>query len=190
MADIKTLLGEAYHDDMTLDEINEALAAKEFVDKGVLDGYVPKATFDKAATEAADFKKQLRAKQSEAEQKAQEEKEAQDAMQNELKALRRTNDIAALEKMYLGLGYDADNASKIAVADYDGDKETRFDLEKKFHANKEKALRDEIMKNAPGAASGNHQEIDYTQKIQEAQAAGDILSVSALLRQQAASLKK
>lgn len=190
MADIKTLLGDAYQEDMTIDQINEALAAKEFVDQGVLKDYVPKATFDKTASEAADFKKKWKATQTEAEQKAQEEKDKQEAIEAELKALRRTTSITGIEKQYLGLGYDAESAAKISEATFDNDLETVFEIQQRFLNNQKKSIRDEIMKNTPGAASGNHQDIDYTKLIQEAMAAGDQLTVSALLRQQAASTKK
>lgn len=190
MADLKTLLGDAYQEDMTLDAINEALAAKEFVDKKVLEEYVPKSTADKYATEAADYKKKWKATQTEQEQKQEAEKEEREAMLNELKALRRSSSISDLEKRYLGLEYDAETAAKIAVADYDGDKDTVFELQRKFKENLKKAARDEVLKKTPGAASGNETEIDYAKQIKEAQDAGDILRVSALLRQQALSNKK
>ena len=63
-------------------------------------------------------------------------------------------------------------------------------LQKKFLDNQQKAIKADLMKNMPGAISGNKVEIDYSKQIQEAQATGDFLTVSALLRQQAASRKK
>lgn len=190
MADLKALLGDAYQEDMTIEDINEALANKDFVDKGVLSEYVPKATADKYATEAADYKKKLRATQSEAEQAAQAEKERQEAIETELKSLRRSSSISGLEKKYLGLGYDTETASKIAESTYDNDMDTVFDLQKKFLDNQQRTIKADLMKNMPGAASSNKTEIDYSKQIQEAQTAGDFLAVSALLRQQAASSKK
>ncbi len=190
MADIKTLLGDAYQEGMTLDEVNEALAAKDFVDRSVLNEYVPKSTADKYATEAAEYKKKLRATLTEAEQAAQAEKEKQDAKDARLQQLERTVSISSLKDKYIDLKYDSDTANKIAEATFDGDMDTVFDLQKKFLDNQQKSIRAEIMKNTPGASSGNQVEIDFTKQIQEAQAAGDFLTVSALLRQQAASNKK
>ena len=60
MADLQTLLGDAYKEGMTLDEINAALADRELMDKSEMDGYVPKSLLDKANTEAADYKKKWR----------------------------------------------------------------------------------------------------------------------------------
>lgn len=185
MADLKTLLGDAYKDGMTTEEVGAALADKEFVDRSVLDGYVPKSTFDKTASEAADYKKKWKATQTEAEQAAQAEAERQTQIEEELKGLRKTTKVSEFEKNYLKLGYDAETASKIAEATYDGDMDTVFSLQGKFLENKQKSLKAEIMKNTPGAASGNQTDIDFTKQIQEAQAAGDYVRVSALLRQQA-----
>ncbi len=190
MADLKTLLGDAYQEDMTLEDINEALANKEFVDKGILSEYVPKSTADKYATEAAEYKKKLRATLTEAEQKQEAERERQEQIENELKSLRRSAAISGLEKKYLGLNYDAETASKIAEATYDNDMDTVFDLQKKFLDNQQKSIKAELMKNMPGAVSGNKVDIDYNKQIQEAQEKGDYLTVSALLRQQAASNKQ
>lgn len=183
--DLKTLLGDAYKEGMTIDEINEALASKEFVDKGVLNNYVPKAVFDKTASEAAEYKKKLRATMTEAEQKAQEEKERQEAIENELKGLRRKAAVADFEKQYLGLGYDAETATKIAEATYDNDMETVFDLQKKFIDSKEKAIKAEILKNTPGAISGNQAKVDYSKQIEAAKAEGNMALAISLMRQQA-----
>lgn len=190
MADLKTLLGDAYQDGMTLEDINTALAEKDFVDKGVLDGYVPKSTADKYASEAADYKKKWKATQTEAEQAAQAESERQTQIEEELKTLRRSTKVSEFEKNYLKLGYDADTASKIAEATHDGDMDTVFSLQGKFLENKQKALKADILKDMPGAISGNGTDIDYGKQIQEAQTAGDFVRVSSLLRQQAASTQK
>jgi len=140
MADLKTLLGDAYQDGMSFEEINEALAEKEFVDKGILEGYVSKSTFDKTASEAAEYKKKWRATQSEAEQAAQAEAERQASIEEELKSLRRAASVSEYEKKYLGMGYDPEMASEIASATYDGDMDTVFDLQSKFVGSKEKAI--------------------------------------------------
>lgn len=184
MADLKTLLGDAYQEDMTLEDINEALANKEFVDKGVLTEYVPKTTADKYATEAAEYKKKLRATLSEAEQAKEAEKEKQEQIENELKSLRRSSAISGLEKKYLGLNYDAETASKIAEATYDNDMDTVFDLQKKFLDNHQKAIKADILKGMPGAVSGNQVKVDYSKQIAKAQEEGNMALLASLIRQQ------
>lgn len=185
MADLKTLLGDAYQEDMTLEQINEVLSEKDFVDKGILSEYVPKSTADKYATEAADFKKKWKATQTEAEQAAQAESERQLHIEEELKALRRTTKVSEFEKNYLKLGYDADTASKIAEATHDGDMDTVFNLQGKFLENKQKAIKADILKDMPGAISGNQSTVDYSKQIAEAQSSGNMALTASLIRQQA-----
>jgi len=58
--DIKTLLGDTYKEGMTIDEINAALADKNFVDPTTLPKSVTKDVFDKTASELAKVKKELK----------------------------------------------------------------------------------------------------------------------------------
>ena len=190
MADLQTLLGDAYKEGMTLDEINAALADRELMDKSEMDGYVPKSLLDKANTEAADYKKKWRGALSVAEQKAQDEKDKQTAMENELNQLRRESKIAAYEKNYLGLGYDEKSAKEIAEAMFDGEMDTVFMLQKKFQENKERAIKADLMKNMSTAPSGNQATVDYSKQIAEAQANGNMALAASLIRQQAEANKK
>ena len=190
MADLQTLLGDAYKEGMTLDEINAALADRELMDKSEMDGYVPKSLLDKANTEAADYKKKWRGALSEAEQKAQDEKDKQTAMENELNQLRRESKIASYEKNYLGLGYDEKSAKEIAEAMFDGEMDTVFMLQKKFQENKERAIKADMMKNMSTAPSGNQATVDYSKQIAEAQANGNMALAASLIRQQAEANKK
>lgn len=57
--DLKTLLGADFKEGMTLDEINTALAGKNFVDPTTLPASVSKEQYDKAASEAADYKRKF-----------------------------------------------------------------------------------------------------------------------------------
>lgn len=91
MADLKDLLGDAYKEDMTFDEVNAALAEKDLVDKSQFEGFVPKSLLEKANSEAADYKKKWKAASSEQERKAIEEAEQKAQAEEELKSLRREN---------------------------------------------------------------------------------------------------
>lgn len=190
MADLQTLLGDAYKEGMTLDEINAALADRELMDKSEMDGYVPKSLLDKANTEAADYKKKWRGALSEAEQKAQDEKDKQTAMENELNQLRKESKIAGYEKNFIGLGYDEKSAKEVAEAMFDGDMETVFIIQKKVQESKERAIKADLMKNMPTAPSGNQSTVDYSKQIAEAQANGNMALAASLIRQQAEANKK
>ena len=187
MADLKELLGDAYKEDMTLEDINTALAEKEFISKDSLSEYVPKNIADKYATEAADYKKKWKAASSEQEQKQIEEAERQAHMEEELKTLRRASKVAEYEKQHLTLKYEEKDAKEIAEALYDGDMDTVFRLQKKHEEALQKAIKADLMKNMPTPPAGNQTSIDYSKQIAAAQASGDMALMAALIRQQAAA---
>lgn len=128
--ELKDLLGEAYHDGMTVDEISAALSSRTFVDPSTLGDTVSKNVFDKTASDLARVKKELKdlkaAGQTDAErlQAAIAEAEAQ-KREFTLKVNR-----LAVEKVLVGagleeadyssfidgiVGEDAENSVKIAT---------------------------------------------------------------------------
>lgn len=185
MADIQGLLGDAYKEGMSIDEINAALAERDLVDKSQYDGFVPKSMLEKANSEAADFKKKWKAAASEQEQKAIEETERQAQIEEELKSLRRSAKVSDYEKQHLALKYDEKDAKEIAEALYDGDMDTVFRIQKKHEEALQKSIKADLMKQMPVPPAGNQQNIDYSKQIAEAQANGDMVLMAALIRQQA-----
>lgn len=184
MADIQSLLGDAYKEGMTLEEVNEALADRELVDKSQFDGFVPKSLLDKATSEAADYRKKWKAASSDQEQKAIEDAEKQAAIEEELKSLRRSNKVSEYEKQHLALKYDEKDAKEIAEALYDGDMDTVFRLQKKHEEALQKSIKADLMKQMPTPPSGNQTTVDYSKQIAEAQASGNMALMAALIRQQ------
>lgn len=80
-----------------------------------------KTALSKANSDAADWKRQFREKQTEAERAEAERLEHQQAVENELRTLRREREISKLEAQYLAAGYSAELASASAQAQADGD---------------------------------------------------------------------
>ena len=187
MADLKELLGDAYKEDMTFEDINAALAERELVDKSQYDGFVPKTLLEKANSEAADYKKKWKAAASEQEQKQIEDAEKQAQIEEELKALRRSSKVSEYEKQHLALKYDEKDAKEIAEALYDGDMDTVFRLQKKHEEALQKAIKADLLKDMPTPPAGNQTTIDYSKQIAEAQASGDMALMASLIRQQAAA---
>lgn len=185
MADIQSLLGDAYKEGMTLEEVNEALAERELVDKSQFDGFVPKSLLEKANSEAADYKKKWKAASSEQERKAIEDAEQRAQIQEELKTLRRASKVSDYEKQHLALKYDEKDAKEIAEALYDGDMDTVFRLQKKHEEALQKSIKADLMKQMPTPPSGNQTKIDYSKQIAEAQVSGDMALMASLIRQQA-----
>lgn len=187
MADLKELLGDAYKEDMTFEDINVALAERELVDKSQYDGFVPKTLLEKANSEAADYKKKWKAAASEQEQKQIEDAEKQAQIEEELKTLRRSSKVSEYEKQHLALKYDEKDAKEIAEALYDGDMDTVFRLQKKHEEALQKAIKADLMKNMPTPPAGNQTNIDFSKQIAAAQASGDMALMASLIRQQAAA---
>ena len=187
MADLKELLGDAYKEDMTFEDINAALAERELVDKSQYDGFVPKTLLEKANSEAADYKKKWKAAASEQEQKQIEDAEKQAQIEEELKTLRRASKVSEYEKQHLALKYDEKDAKEIAEALYDGDMDTVFRLQKKHEEALQKAIKADLLKDMPTPPAGNQTAIDYSKQIADAQASGDMALMASLIRQQAAA---
>ena len=190
MADLKELLGDAYKEDMTLEDINTALAERELVDKSQFNGFVPKSLLEKANSEAADYKKKWKAASSEQEQKQIEDAERQAQIEEELKTLRRASKVAEYEKQHLALKYEEKEAREIAEALCDGDMETVFRLQKKHEEALQKSIKADLMKDMPTPPAGNKVTIDYSKQIAEAQANGNMALMASLIRQQAEASEK
>ena len=131
----------------------EKLAALEAYDVD-MSGFVKKELMDKAASEAAAYKKQLREKLSADEQAKAEQDEAFKTMQAELETLRTEKAIDASTKKWMSLGYDEKLATETAKAMVSGDTEKVFANHAKFIAEKEKNLRAQLLKDTPAPPSG------------------------------------
>ena len=136
--------------DMTAEEKLAALEAYELDTAGL----VKKELLDKAASEAASYKKQLREKLSADEQAQAERDEQFKTLQTELETLRTEKAIDLATKKWMGLGYDEALATETAKAMVNGDTEKVFANHAKFIAEKEKNLRAQLLKDTPTPPAG------------------------------------
>lgn len=152
--DLKELLGDAYKDGISVEEITAALKDKKFVDPSALPPSVPKGDFDKTASEVAALKKQLKEKLTTDEQTAAQQKEIQDT----LAALQKENSQFKFEKQFLAGGYDAKTAAAMAEAVSGGDMAKFATLNTTFMADQKKGLeasiKADLLKNTPGLQGG------------------------------------
>lgn len=161
--DLKELLGDAYKEGMTAEEIATALAAVDFpkpdpVPADNADIERMKAAVSKANSEAADYKKQLKARMTEDEQKEAERaaKEAErDAL---LESLQKDKTVSETTAQLLGLGYEAGLANETAKAMAEGDTTKVFANQKKHLEAVEKKLRSDILKDTPKPETGKGSE--------------------------------
>lgn len=164
MADLKSILGDAYKEGMTVEEIEQALANID-----LYAGYVKKEVFDKTASEVAKYKKELQSKMSEeelAKQKAAEEKAELEKRYNDL--LRRTT-ISEHKAKLIGLGYDEKLAAETAEALVDGKMDVVFANQAKFKDSLEKSIKAQLTNNTPlPGASASGDGVDYKKLAEEA----------------------
>ena len=120
---LKKTLGNKFKEGMSLEDISEALAAlndtKIEEESSEVKKY--KELLSKANSEAAGYKKELRAKQTEQEAREAEQKEAYEAMQTKLKELEEEKKLSDATAQFVSLGFSSDLAKDTASAYLSGD---------------------------------------------------------------------
>lgn len=176
MSYLSDLLGSAYKEGMTEEEISTALESA-IVPKNNKDNAEItklKTALSKSNAEAADYKKQLRAKQTD-EEAAKAERQAEwDKIMAENNQLKETIFKSEQTAKLMGIGYDAELASSTAEAMFKSDMSTVISNQQKFLEAKLKEQATNAMKNTPRPPVGDATKgMDYQKKIAEAQANGD-----------------
>lgn len=152
MAKIDTSKIEGF-DTMTPEQKLEALQGFEFPDPDYT-GYVKKDLYDKAASDAASWKKKHNALLSEEEQKKQEADEKWANMEKELEGLRKEKTVSQYTAQLLKQGYDEKLATATAAAMESGDMATVFANNQKFLDGYAKKVIAEKLKGTPRGADG------------------------------------
>lgn len=152
MADLKTLLGDKYKEGMTIEELMALEVEEPQIDTSK---YVSKELYDKAASDTANFKKQLRANMSEAEQKALADAEEKKAMLDRITQLETEKSIAENSKGLVAIGYDEKTANEVATAFLKGDFATVIKAQTAFVDAQKKAVIAEAVKTTPEPPAGN-----------------------------------
>lgn len=109
---------------------------------------------EKAATDAADWKKKYNATLSDAEKLAQEKADKEAEKDAELARLRKESAVSKYEKNFLTLGYSQELAKKAAEAQFDGDTDTLFLVQSQAQEAIVKAKEAEWYKNRPEINTG------------------------------------
>lgn len=122
--------------------------------KSDLKGYIPKAQFDKLASELAAANKRIRAKMTEDEQREADRVAEQEAIKQELDNLRKEKTLSSYKASYLSQGYEEQLAEATAMAMVEGDMDAVFANMRKHSSNLEKALRAKILKETPVPPAG------------------------------------
>lgn len=186
MSYLSDLLGEAYKEGMTEDEISAALETVGQGNEAEVNRL--KAALSKANSEAADYKKQLRTKQTDDEAAAAAQKEEHDQLVQENADLKRSMALSERKAKLLAMGYDESLADETAVAMVDGDMDKVMANQSKYLEVQKKNIQADAMRKTPRPAAGddgNGGSMDYAKKIAEAQASGDYTAAAYYTRLQA-----
>ena len=121
-----------------------------------------KAATDKACNEAANFKKQLRERQTEQERADAERAEREAAVQAELEKYRTESRINSYRSKLVESGYDAETAQSMAEKLPSGIGDDFFAAQKAFLEGKKKTIEAELLNKQPGITTGGTPSIvDY-----------------------------
>lgn len=113
-----------------------------------------KTALSKANSDAAEWKRQFREKQTEQERAEAERAEREKAVEDELRTLRRDKTVSGYQAQYLALGYDKELALKAAEATADGDAATILACQQSFLEAKTKELEAAALNKQPTLSVG------------------------------------
>ena len=152
MANLKSLLGDKYTEGMTIEDVLALEVEEPQID---MSKFVSKELYDKAASDTANYKKQLRANMSEAEQKAAADAEELAKIVAERDLLKQEKAIAENAKGLVAIGYDETLANEVATALFNGDAATVIKAQAKFvDAQKKSVLADAVKETPVPPAAG------------------------------------
>ena len=188
MSYLSDLLGEAYKEGMTEEEISAALEGKKSSSEAEMNRL--KNALTKANSEAAEWKKKVREYQTDEEAKAAAQKEEFEKIMQENADLKRAANISDKKAKLISLGYDEKAADETAGAMIDGDLEKVIANQAVFlEAQKKNAVADQMRKtarpNGNGSDGDNSNGQDYDSLIAEAQASENLAAAAYYTRLQA-----
>ena len=165
MDEIKTNVDETMGVEPKADEPKaDTKTAEEMYAELLAENKRMKKAVDKATADASDWKKKFLATQSESEKLSMEKAERDAALKEELEALRKESKVNKFAKSFMACGYSEEMATKAAEAQYSGDTDELFRLQKLHSENMAKQIRADIMKSMPVPAIGNDDDVHITQE--------------------------
>ena len=158
---LQTLLGDSYKTDITLEEIDEYLKDKEFVDKSVLPKSVDKAKFDKTASELAAANKRVKELESENMTSEQKLQAALDAAEQARVDFKKKSSKLEVEKILVGAGLTEKDYNTLIDGIVQEDEETSKTLANQLvsviasqREKIENSLKSELLKQTPKPQNG------------------------------------
>lgn len=126
-----------------------------------------RAALNKASGEAAEYKRALREKQTEAERAEADRLEHENALQEQLKAYQTRERISTYKAQYMSIGYDAVTAETLANATPEGMADDFFATQKAFLENQRQRILTESINNQPSLSVGTPPTAAQAEKEEE-----------------------
>lgn len=144
-------------------------------------GWVPKSTLDKATSEAATYKKDLK----EAQKSISEASTSQKTLEERIQELEKERAVSGAVAKFVGLGYSPELAQSSAEALISGDQDTLFANMQTILAQAKKQADIASLKATPKPlGGGGPQAVDYSKMIADAQARGEFAAAAYYTRLQ------
>mgnify|MGYP004446762593 FL=1 len=185
MSYLSDLLGDSYKEGMTEEEISDALekiedSKSDQLQKNESEISKLRDAVSKANSEAAKYRRQLTAKQSDAKAAEINQKEEYEKLVQENTELKKSISISERKAELIGIGYDEKLANETATAMVDGNLDVVIANQKKYLEEQKKVIKAEHMKNTPRPKEGSVQagSTDYAKMIADAQASGNISAMA------------
>ena len=128
-----------------------------------------KAALSKANSEAAEYKRQLREKQTEQERAEAERLDQERQMREELESLRKEKQVSDLTAKCVALNFEPDLAAQTANALADGNMDGLFDCLKAFVEATKTRLNNEALNRQPALSTGSAPTTNNTVDAETAQ---------------------
>ena len=165
MDEIKTnVVDETTNTATDAEPVKQTRTAEEQIAELLAETKRLKKAVDKSSADASSWKKKYMETQSESEKLSMEKAERDAALKEELETLRRESKVNKYAKSFMSIGYSEEMATKAAEAQFDGDTDELFRIQKAHMDNMEKKIRADIMKTMPAPATGNDDDIQLTQE--------------------------
>ena len=158
MALFVNVLGEKYNKDLSHEDLEKLLEVEFNKIKQERDAF--KITSEKNASEAADFKKRLNEKLTDAEKK---EAEYQELVRKNNELIREKS-IADYTTQYIGLGYSEELAKDTAIAQVDGNTAKVFENFKKQKEIRDADIKKKLLEGTPKPEDGGNGDSGVTKE--------------------------
>lgn len=153
---LKNLLGNSFKEGMTPDEVVKAIneLTEDPIEKSLAELNNMKTRLSEVNSQAASYKKELRAKQTEEEQKEADRAEQLKKLTDELDALKHDKQVAETTAKFAAAGF-GDASGSVAEAFLKGDIDSVVASINTQTKNHEDAVKAELLKGTQRPAAGN-----------------------------------